>query len=355
MVGTSKGGFLLVLKGGAGGRLLGPFLPGWDLYHLNWDPRTETLLAAAAHPVHGALVARSGDWGSSWQQDTTGLEHGEGEGKVDRVWHIRPGADSQPGLIWAGVAEAGLFRSYDGGRTFRPVASLRQHPSRAAWTAGGGGLCLHSIVPDPRDPARLYVAISAAGVFRTDDGGFRWRPLNRGVRADFLPDRFPEVGQCVHKLGIDAENPDVLYQQNHCGVYRSDDRGESWTEITAGLPSSFGMPLGVHPRRGGLVFTVPLEADVKRVPPGGALAVWRSRDAGRSWQRCARGLPGRNVYVTVMREAMAVDGGDPCCVVFGTQSGHLFGSVDDGDSWKVLAKYLPPVRSVELGLRPRSG
>jgi photosystem II stability/assembly factor-like uncharacterized protein len=348
MLGTSKGAFLATCVDGGRWEIAGPLLAGWDVYHVIHDPRTDALLAGASHPLHGPLVARSTDFGETWDQDTTGLEHPDG-GAVTHVWNLRAAGDGEPGRIWVGVAEAGLFRSDDGARSWQPVASLRAHPSRSAWNPGGGGMCLHTILTDPRDARRMYVAISAAGVFRTDDSGRTWHPKNRGVRADFLPDPEPEVGHCVHKLVLDAENPDVLYQQNHCGVYRSDDRGDTWIDIGAGLPSRFGFPMVAHPRRSGTLFTVPLEADVHRLPPGGRFAVWRTRDGGASWQECRRGLPERNAYLVVLRHGLAAD--DEGGVYVATHTGHLFGSEDEADSWRLIAQYLPPIRSVEAGRR----
>ncbi len=354
MVGTGKGAFLLTPAKGGGWKIHPPFLAGWDVYHFTHDPRDGTLLVGSSNPVHGPLIARSRDWGGSWEEDVKGLSYPEGDGKLDRVWHLKPGPDDQPGRLYAGVAEAGLFHSDDGGRNWEPFGKLRQHPTREKWMPGAGGLCLHTILFDPRDGDRIYVAISAAGVYRTDDGGGSWKPCNRGVRADFLPDKYPEMGQCVHKLVLDPVNPDVLFQQNHCGVYRSDDRGDSWTEISEGLPSTFGFPVGAHPRRGGTVFTVPLEADTRRFGPDGRLAVWRTRDGGANWERFDRGLPGPDAWLVVLREAMAVDDGDPCGVYFGTRTGQLFGSSDEGESWSAIADHLPPILSVEVG-RVRDG
>lgn len=349
MLGTAKGAFLVTGDHRAGWRAAGPFLAGWDVYHFTHDPRTGALLAGASSPLHGPLVARSRDWGESWDQDTTGLEHGDGQGKVEKVWNLTAAPEHTPGRLYAGVAEAGLFRSDDGGKSWEPFPSLRAHPTRERWMPGGGGLCLHTILPDPADPDRLYVAISAAGTYRTDDAGETWRPLNRGVRAEFLPEKDAEAGHCVHKVVMDPADPAVLYQQNHCGVYRSGDGAESWTEISEGLPSTFGFPMGAHPRRGGTVFTVPLEADVRRLPPGGELAVWRTRDGGKRWEKRSDGLPRENAYLVVLREAMAVDDGEPCGVYIGTHTGHLFASPDEADSWKLIVEYLPPIRSVEVG------
>ena len=349
MVGTGKGAFLLFPDSGGGWRLEAPLLPGWDIYHFTHDWRDGTLLVGASNPVHGPLVARSRDWGRNWDQDVEGLAYGDGDGRLDRVWHLRAGPDDQPGRLYAGVAEAGLFRSDDGGRRWESVGGLRRHPSREKWMPGGGGLCLHTILFDPRDSRTIYVAISAAGVYRSDDGGDSWTPCNRGVRAEFLPEQNPEVGQCVHKLVLDPENPDRLFQQNHCGVYRSDDRGDHWTEVSDGLPSTFGFPVGAHPRRGGTFFTVPLEADTRRFCPDGRLAVWRTGDAGDHWERFDRGLPGPNAWLVVLREAMAVDDADPCGVYFGTRTGALFGSSDEAESWHPIALHLPPIQSVEVG------
>lgn len=253
------------------------------------------------------------------------------------------------GVIYAGVEPAGLFRSDDGGRTWAHVSGLTEHPTRSAWQPGAGGLCLHSIVPHRTDPARLWVGISAVGVFETRDGGASWQTRNRGVRADFQPGPEPEFGQCVHKLVMAADGGEHLYQQNHCGVYRSVDGGRHWQEITAGLPSQFGFPMAAHPRDPGTVWTIPLNGDDRgRYMAEGSAAVWLTNDGGDSWTRSGAGLPQRDAYIGVLREAMTVDQGDPVGVYFGTSTGHLYGSPDEGRSWDLIASDMPGIWSVDV-------
>ncbi len=252
------------------------------------------------------------------------------------------------GSIYAGVEPAGLFRSDDRGATWSHVSALRDHPSRPDWQPGAGGLICHTIVAHPDDPQRMWVAISAVGTFATEDGGASWEARNHGVVACFQPDLHPETGQCVHKLVMAAGEPDSLYQQNHCGVYRSSDGGRRWQDISAGLSSEFGFVMGTHPRDAATAWVVPLShPEEGRVAPGGALAAWRTRDRGDSWERQGHGLPQEHAYVGVLREALSVDRGDPAGVYFGTSTGQLYGSRDEGDSWQMLADHLPPIWGVQ--------
>jgi photosystem II stability/assembly factor-like uncharacterized protein len=317
---------------------------GWPIHDVSWDASTGSILAGGGSPWYGPAVWRSDDLGRTWDHSSDGLTYGDDGPKLTKVWNV-VGAH---GSVWAGVDPAGLFRSEDGGSTWRHVVGLREHPSTPEWQPGNGGLCLHTIVPHPTDPERMWVGISAVGAFETTDGGGSWELRNKGVRADFDPAIYPEFGQCVHKMVLAVGEPETLYQQNHCGVYRSSDGGREWTEITAGLPSDFGFPMAAHPRDPSTVWTVPLNgADRGRYVPAAAVGVWRTNDAGGSWQRHGEGLPQQDAYLSVLREAMAVDGLDPVGVYIGTSAGQLFASRDEGDTWSAVAEHLPPIWSVD--------
>lgn len=345
LVGTKKGGFILESdERRREWRVSGPHCDTWPIYHLKADPITQTLYAGGGNEWFGAAVWRSDDLGRTWSHSSQGLSYGEGGPTIKAVWSVA----AAHGTVYAGVEPAGLFASRDGGATWQHVDGLREHPSRPTWTPGGGGLCLHSIVPHPADQDRLWVAISAVGTFYTEDGGATWTPRNRGVRADFLPDPSVETGHCVHNLQLSSNGAGHLYQQNHCGLYRSADDGMTWQEITAGLPSQFGFPLAVHPHDPKTIFALPLNGDIAgRYMPDAQAAVWRSRDGGDRWQRLSSGLPQTNAYFGVLRQAMATDRLDPAGVYFGTGGGHLFASSDEGESWQEVATYLPPISSVE--------
>ena len=345
LLGTPKGAFIVEAGDGRlDWRIRGPRMEGWPVHDISVDHASGALLAGAGNPWYGPAVWRSDDLGDTWSHSSEGLTYGDDGPAIKTVWSVTAGLDG----IYAGVEPAGLFRSTDGGGTWEHVEGLRSHPSRPEWQAGAGGLILHTIVPHPTDAARMWVAISAAGVFETRDGGITWAPRNRGVRADFHPERYPEFGQCVHKLVLAADGTERLYQQNHCGVYRSADGGVSWDEITAGLPSQFGFAMAAHPRDPQTVWTIPLtEPETGRMMPDGSAAVWRTHDAGATWIRSGEGLPQRDAYVGVLREAMAVDRLDPVGVYFGTSTGQLYGSADEGRTWRLLADNLPPIWSVE--------
>ena len=353
LVGTRKGAF--VFRSDARRRswsVEGPHFTGQNVHHFILDSRDgETLYVATRNDWWGPDVVRSRNWGRTWQRTKGGVRYAKDAGlSVTCIWHVRPGRASEPGVVYAGVDPAGLFHSEDGGVTWEEVRGLNRHATRKRWTPGAGGLIVHTIILDPANAQRMYVAISAAGVFRSDDGGRTWRPRNKGTRADFLPTKFPELGQCVHKLALAAGSPDLLYQQNHCGVYRSDSAGESWSDISRGLPSRFGFPIAVHPREPKTIWVLPLVSAEMRACPGGSLAVYRSRNAGRSWQKQNRGLPARNAFLTILREAMSTDACDPAGVYFGTETGQLFYSRDEGRRWHLLADFLPPILSVEAAI-----
>jgi hypothetical protein len=349
LVGTKKGGF--VLQGDRGGDrwdIRGPLCETWPIFDMNWEPGEGAIYAGGGNAWYGAAVWRSTDLGKSWTHSSDGLTYGDGDGegadKLATVWNVTP----FDGVIYAGVEPAGLFRSEDRGQTWQHVEGLRRHPSRPEWQPGAGGLCLHTIVPHPTDRDHVWVAISAVGTFETRDGGENWQTRNKGVRVEFGPEKFPDFGQCVHKMVMAAGQPDRLYQQNHSGVYRSDDGGANWEEITSGLPSDFGFPMVRHPRDPETVFVIPHNGpELGRYVPDGRAAVWRTRDAGSTWTRLGKGLPQEHAYIGVLREAMAIDSGDPAAIYFGTSTGEIYASADEGDSWRPIAAHLPPVFSVE--------
>ncbi len=347
LVGTRKGAFIIDgTRGGTDWNVRGPLCDGWPIHDVIADPATGAIFAGGGSPWYGASVWRTDDLGATWRQSSAGLTYGDAEGapKLQTVWKLA----SAHGTLYAGVEPAGLFRSTDGGATWEHVEGLTNHPTRPQWQPGAGGLCLHSIVPHPSDPSRMWVGISAVGVFETQDGGATWATRNKGVRADFVPGPPPELGQCVHKLVIAADGGEHLYQQNHCGVYRTTDGGRQWQEITAGLPSQFGFPMAAHPRDPLTAWTIPLNgAELGRYVPDGKVAVWRTHDGGDSWIRAGDGLPQQNAFVGVLREAMAVDRLDPVGVYFGTSTGQLYGSADEGRSWQLIADQLPSIWSVK--------
>lgn len=345
LLGTPKGAFFLDASGDAGAwTVRGPLCEGWPIHDISVEPGSGALLAASGNPWYGPAVWRSDDRGATWSHSSEGLTYGDDGPKVKTVWTVT----AAHGVVWAGVEPAGLFRSADGGRTWSHVDGLTNHPTRPHWVGGNGGLILHTVVPHPTDPNRLWVAISSAGVFATEDGGATWTHRNRGVRADYMPDPDPEWGQCVHKLVMAAGDGEHLFQQNHCGAYRSDDAGRTWVDVSPGLPSEFGFVAGAHPRDPQTFWTIPLTTpESGRFMIDGAAAVWRTHDGGASWIRSGEGLPQDNAYVGVLREAMAVDALDPVGVFFGTSTGQVYGSLDEGRTWQRLADNLPPIWSVE--------
>jgi BNR/Asp-box repeat len=348
LVGTPKGAFILDSdEARREWRVRGPYCEAWPVHDLVRNPADGGLYAGGGSAWYGPSVWRSDDDGATWTQSSEGLTYGEGGEKIVTVWNVTPAH----GVLYAGVEPAGLFRSDDGGRTWSHVAGLREHPSQPEWQPGAGGLCLHSIAPHPTDPDRLWIGISAVGAFETTDGGKKWDLRNKGIRADFLPEPLPEFGFCVHKLRVVASQPETLYQQNHCGVYRSDDGGRNWTEITGELPSDFGFPMVIHPHDPKTIYVIPLNgADKGRHMIDGHAAVWRSRDRGDSWQQLTSGLPQEHAYLGVLREAMSIDSFDRPGVYFGTSTGQVFGSADEGDHWQLLADFLPAVWSVEAAV-----
>lgn len=331
--------------------LEGPFIDGFEIYHARLDPRRPvTGYAAVRHDVWGAHLYGTRDAGRSWEQLVGRPAFpDDADHDLDAIWHVAPGAPDDPQHLLVGVEPAALFESRDGGGSWSWIRSLEEHPTRRRWQGAKGGLALHSIQVDPRHAGRIYVALSAGGVYRTDDGGESWSPVNRGVRADFLPERYPEAGQCVHCLRLHPGRPDRLYQQNHCGTYRTDDRGESWTELRGGLPSDFGYVVGLDPEDPDRCWVIPEESSHMRSVCDARLRLYETRDAGESWTPRTEGLPQRHAYVSVLREAMDTDGLSPCGVHFGTSTGHLFSS-PDGERWNRVAGYLPRILSVSASV-----
>ena len=358
LVGTRKGAFILTADGSRRNwDVDGPHFGGWEIYHLKGSPaEPNRIYASQSSAWFGQLIQRSDDGGLSWRavgnefayEDEAATHQGyDGTPhpfEFKRVWHLEP-TPTDPDTIYAGVEDAALFRSTDGGLTWQELAGLRRQGSGERWQPGAGGLCLHTVLLD-RD--RITVAISAAGAFRSDDGGRNWRPINRGLRSDFLPAPEAEIGHCVHRIAAHPARPQTLYMQKHWDVMRSDDAGESWYEVSGNLPSDFGFAIEVHAHEPETVYVIPIQSDSEHYPPGGALRVWRSRTGGHEWEPLTSGLPQRNCYVNVLRAAMAVDSLEPCGVYFGTTGGQPYASTDSGDHWEAIVRDLPPVLSVEV-------
>ena len=365
LVGTRKGAFVLTADGKRDDwDVSGPHFAGWEVYHVAGSPADPSrLYASQSTGWFGQLIQRSDDGGKSWEQMGNAFEY-EGEPgthqwydgtphpwEFARVWHLEPSL-SDPDTVYAGVEDAALFRSTDGGREWSELSGLRTHSSAPSWQPGAGGMCLHTIVLDPSDPNRMFIAISAAGVFRTDDAGKTWRPVNRGLQSQGIPDPDSEVGHCVHRLAMHPSRPEVLFMQKHWDVMRTDDAGESWHEISGNLPTDFGFVIDVHPHEPETIYVVPIESDSEHYPPEGKLRVYRSRTGGNEWEPLTNGLPQSNCYVNVLRDAMAVDSLDSSGVYVGTTGGQVYASPDAGDSWAPIVRDLPAVLSVEVQTLP---
>ena len=351
-VGTKRGLFLITSRDRRTWKVDGPHLAGHRIFHAILDRRRGARLIAADNgDFFGSHLRYSDDFGQTWKDPRTGVAFPETSGlSLRNLWVVEPGRDSEPGTVYCGVDPAALFVSHDGGETWALNQGLQGHNTRGRWQPGAGGLCLHSIVVHPTNPRRMWVAISAVGVMRTDDGGQTWMFCNKGTRADFLPQKFPEFGQCVHRLLRHPANPDVLYQQNHCSVYKSANAGNSWTEIRANLPSDFGFPMALDVHHPETLYTV-VEDPESRSNFGDQFTVYRTEDAGGRWQRLTKGLPkGPTVRLGVLRHGMCADTLDPCGVYVGTNTGQLFASRNRGDSWKMIADYLPSIYSVSAAV-----
>jgi photosystem II stability/assembly factor-like uncharacterized protein len=361
LVGTRKGAFILTSDGKRQQwQVDGPFMGGWEVYHVKGSPAdSDRLFASQSTGWFGQVIQRSDDGGKTWQpvgnkfiyEGTPGT-HQWYDGtphpwEFARVWHLEPSLADRD-VVYAGVQDAALFRSSDGGQTWDELSGLRQHSTGSSWSPGAGGLCLHTILLDPADSQRIFVAISAAGAFRTDDGGQTWRPINRGLRSEGIPNPSAEVGHCVHRIAMHRSHPSVLFMQKHWDVMRSDDGGESWREISGNLPTDFGFTIDLHAHEPETVYVVPIKSDSEHYPPDGKLRVYRSRSGGEEWEALTNGLPQRDCYVNVLRDAMAVDSLDSCGIYFGTTGGQVYVSPDAGDSWSAIVHDLPPVLSVEV-------
>jgi photosystem II stability/assembly factor-like uncharacterized protein len=350
-IGTSKGLFLAQSTDDRRTwQVSAPHFLMTSVYAVGIDGRRSTprLLAGVTSSHFGPSVSISDDLGETWQEpDHAPIAFPEDTGEsLKQVWQLAPGPDSEPDVVYAGTQPSALFRSTDGGRTYEMVRALWDHPHREHWGAGFGGQAIHTILPDPRDPGSVLVAMSTGGVYRTRDGGASWAPSNTGIKAYFFPDPWPEYGQCVHKVARDAGDPDTFYAQNHHGVYRSDDAGASWQSIADGLPSDFGFAMAAHPHRSGVIYNFPLAADGHRHPPEHRCRVYRSQDSGKTWEALSRGLPTEPFYPSVLRDAMCTDNAQTAGVYFGTRSGEVFASRDEGESWQLVAQHLPDVTCV---------
>jgi len=389
LVGTRKGAFILTSDGKRRSwDVSGPHFAGWEIYHLKGssvDP--DRLYCSQSSGWFGQIIQRSSDGGKTWEQPGTtagepttgpeGFPKGESNKFVydtaskrgapltthmwydgtqhpwefKRVWHLEPSL-TDPDVCYAGVEDAALFRTSDAGKTWNELAGLRGSDTGPKWQPGAGGMCLHTILLDPSNPQRIFVAISAAGAFRTDDAGKTWKPINRGLHSQYIPDPTAEIGHCVHHIAMHPSRPGVLFMQKHWDVMRSDDAGDSWREVSGNLPSDFGFVIDVHAHEPETLYVVPIKSDSEHYPPDGKLRVYRSRTGGSEWEALTSGLPQQNCYVNVLRDAMAVDRLDECGVYFGTTGGQVYASRDGGDNWTAIVRDLPAVCSVEVQTLP---
>jgi len=361
LVGTRKGAFILTSDGKREDWTVnGPLFAGWEMYHLKGSPaEPNRIYASQSSGWFGQTMQRSDDGGASWtpvgnkftyegvpgtHQWYDGTAH---PWEFKRVWHLEPSL-TDPETVYAGVEDAALFKSTDGGATWQELAGLRGHGTGPRWQPGAGGMCLHTIILDPSDAGRMYIAISAAGAFRTDDGGVSWKPINKGLVSNFMPEPTAEVGHCVHHVAMHRARPGVLFMQKHWDVMRSDNAGESWQEVSGNLPTDFGFVIDVHAHEPETLYVVPIKSDSEHFPPEGKLRVYRSRTGGNEWDALTKGLPQKDCYVNVLRDAMAVDSLEECGVYFGTTGGQVYASADAGENWKPIVRDLPAVLSVEV-------
>jgi len=382
LAGTRKGAFVLESDGTRDEwDVSGPHFAGWEIYHMKGSPADPNrIYASQTSGWFGQIIQRSSDGGKTWetpgggpQKSPQGWPMGESNKFVydtspatgapltthqfydgtqhpwefKRVWHLEPSL-TDPDTVFAGIEDAALFRSTDGAASWQELSGLRGHGTGPKWQPGAGGMCLHTIIIDHSDPDRMYIAISAAGAFRTDDGGTTWKPINRGLRSQFLPDQDAEVGHCVHHVAMHPSRPNVLFMQKHWDVMRSDDAGDNWKEVSGNLPTDFGFCIDVHAHEPETIYVVPIKSDGEHYPPEGKLRVYRSRSGGNEWEALTKGLPQANCYVNVLRDAMAIDQLDSCGVYFGTTGGQVYLSADAGDNWSPIVRDLPPVLSVEV-------
>jgi len=361
LVGTRKGAFILTSdEKRQKWDVSEPHFAGWEMYHLKGSPiDPNRIYASQSSGWFGQLIQRSNDGGKTWEpvgkeftyagvpgthQWYDGTQH---PWEFKRVWHLEPSL-TELDTVYAGVEDAAIFKSTDGGGSWAELPGLRCHDTGPRWQPGAGGMCLHTILQDPTDPRRLYIAISAAGAFRTDDGGETWKPINRGLTSQYIPDPNAEVGHCVHRVAFHPSRPNVLYMQKHWDVMRSDDSGDNWHEVSGNLPCDFGFPIDVHAHEPQTIYVVPIKSDSEHFPPDGKLRVYRSRTGGDEWEALTNGLPQGDCYVNVLREAMAVDSLDSCGIYFGTTGGQVYCSPDSGDTWAPIVRDLPAVLSVEV-------
>jgi len=382
LVGTRKGAFILTADGARKRwKVSGPHFAGWEIYHVKGSPvDPNRIYASQTSGWFGQIIQRSDDGGKTWHtpgskpeelKSPDGMSKGESNKFVydgipgthqwydgtqhpwefKRVWHLEPSLHDAE-HVYAGVEDAALFKSKDGGKSWKELSGLRQHDTGPKWQPGAGGMCLHTILLDPQDRQRIFVAISAAGSFRTDDGGTTWKPINHGLHSQYIPDPNAEVGHCVHRIAMHPSRPNTLFMQKHWDVMRSDDSGDSWREVSGNLPSDFGFPIDVHAHEPETIYVVPIKSDSEHYPPSSRLRVYRSRTGGNEWEGLTRGLPQRNCYVNVLRDAMSVDSLEPCGIYFGTTGGQVYASPDGGDNWKPIVRDLPAVLSVEVQTLP---
>ncbi len=365
LVGTRKGAFILSSDGKRESwEITGPHFAGWEVYHVKGSPADPArIYASQSSGWFGQVVQRSNDGGTTWEAvgnrfvyDGVPGTHQWYDGtphpwEFERVWHLEPSLDDAD-TVYAGVQDAALFKSRDGGQTWQELSGLRCHQTGSSWQPGAGGLCLHTILLDPINRGRMFIAISAAGAFRSDDAGNTWRPINRGLKSEGIPDPTAEVGHCVHRLAMHRSRPHVLFMQKHWDVMRSDDAGDSWHEVSGNLPTDFGFAIDVHAHEPETIYVVPIKSDSEHYPPDGRLRVYRSRSGGQEWEPLTKGLPQRDCYVNVLRDAMAVDSLDSCGIYFGTTGGQVYASPDAGDSWAPIVRDLPAVLSVEVQTLP---